>query len=626
MKGQEIIQLSDIEHLLALPEMYIGSMSPIEQEEFIYSDDKIKKETVKYVPALLKIINEAIDNSLDEAIKTNFKFGNRIKVSMTDSTVTVEDNGRGIPVVKSEDTDEYMPVMAFCNVKAGSNFNKTEDNSFSIGTHGIGIKATNVFSKKFEAETADGKNRLTLISKNNLNTYDYTIRKITTQYTKISFTPDLERFGLEELEEVYHDLIKQRLFFLSYSFPKIKFYFNDKRISITSERQFMNLFSSSFEILSTDKWFIGVCPNEEEDFSFFTYVNGLYLKRGGLHIDMISSEISSRIREVLIKKYKTIKPADIKNKISLVVFFRDFPTMKFDSQTKETLTNSVPDIKKYMEFSADDFQNLTRRILKNDEIMDSIVEMFKLKEEFKKRKALKGLSSGNRRVVSTSYFPPVGKKNYLMITEGFSATGSMLKILGRKNIAYYSLRGKPLNTLNVPVSKMVKNKELQEIVDILGLDLLDKETDMDYEKVVFLADADTDGTHIRSLLLTFFHKFTPKMLLEGRILFMNTPLVIIFDTKGKPMRWFYNIDEYNEALEKEPALKKRESKYYKGLGALSRDIFDKILEKEGTFENMLVQFEKAPDSTQSIQDWMGSEGRDARKDNLMGKGFSLSSI
>lgn len=626
MKAAEIISLDERTHILQLPEMYIGSMSNITSEEFIYADNKIRKEQIEYIPALLKIINEAIDNSLDEAIKTNFKYGNRIRVSIDDYEVSIEDNGRGVPVIKSEDTNEFMPIMAFCNVRAGSNFNKKDDGSFSIGTHGIGIKATNIFSKKFEAETADGKNRLTLVCKNNLETYDYSIRKITTNYTKIKFTPDLERFGLTKIKDIYKQLIEQRLLFLSYSFPKVKFYFNDKRVSIANEKQFMNLFNEHFELFSTDKWFIGVLPNEEEEFSYFTYVNGLFLKRGGNHIDMISLEISYRIRDALSKKYKTIKPADVKNKISLVVFFREFPSMKFDSQTKETLTNSGPEIKKYMDYSSDDFQNMSRKILRNSEIIDSIVEMFKLKEEFKKRRELKRISSNTKKITSDSYFSPIGKKKYLMLTEGFSATSSMLNILGRKEIAYYSLRGKPLNTYNVTIARMVKNKEFQEIVDILGIDLLDKDTDMDFEKVVFLADADTDGTHIRSLLLTFFYKFTPKMLEDGRILFMNTPLVIVFDSKNNPIRWFYTIDDYNNAIASDEKLRKRESKYYKGLGSLSKNIFSKILEKEGSLDKMLIQFKNEECSKQSIKDWMSPEGISARKENLIGKSFNLSSI
>jgi len=214
----------------------------------------------------------------------------------------------------------------------------------------------------------------------------------------------------------------------------------------------MSLFSDSFELFNGDNWFIGVFPNEEEDFSFLSFVNGLNLKRGGNHVNLISFEISYKIRDILSRKYKTIKPGDIKNKISIVVFFNEFSNMKFDSQTKETLTNSTKEIKDYLNMKSEDFLNFSKKILKNNEIMDPILEFFKLKEEYKKRRELKKLAENKKkRVVDDNYFPPVGNNGCLFLTEGFSASSSISRILGRKNLAYYSLRGKPLNSYSLKV-------------------------------------------------------------------------------------------------------------------------------------------------------------------------------
>jgi topoisomerase-4 subunit B len=248
--------------------------------------------------------------------------------------------------------------------------------------------------------------------------------------------------------------------------------------------------------------------------------------------------------------------------------------------------------------------------------------MFKLKEEFKKKQALKNLSNSKKKVSSESYFPPIGDKKYLMLTEGYSATSSMWNILGRRDIAYYSLRGKPLNTFNVPVSKMIKNKEFKDIVDILNLDLLDKNTDMEYDKVVFLSDQDMDGIHIRSLLLTFFHKFTPKMIEDGRICFMNTPLLVAFNKKDDPIEWFFNIDDYMKSSK----TKFHRIDYYKGLGSFEPEVLKKIIEKVGTMEDFLVQFERTSDSEKIIKEWMSSGESGSRKDFLEGRAFNLSAI
>jgi DNA gyrase/topoisomerase IV subunit B len=622
MEKQKIIQLSDRNHCLIRPQMYIGNIGETESEEFIIRD-KIQKEKIKYVPGLLKIINEILDNSVDEAVRTNFKFANRIKIEVNEKSILVEDNGRGIPVEKDKNSDEFMPVLAYCHARSGSNF--SDDNRKTIGTNGLGAVLCNIFSKKFLVETSDGKNKLKLECYNNLSYKDFSIKKSSANFTKVYFEPDFPRFNLHEFNQIHQDLVYQRILFLSISFPKISFYFNGKKVAINSSKSFLSLFSDSFEILSGPSWFIGVFPNTEEDFSFISFVNGLNLKRGGTHVDLISNEISYKLRDLLSKKYKTIKPGDIKNKISLVVFFNDFPNMKFDSQTKETLTNSVKEIKQYLELGNEDFLNFSKKIIKNTEIIEPILEFFKLKEEYKKRKELKRISDNkNKRVVDDSYFPPVGDNNYLFLTEGFSASSSISRILGRQGLGYYSLKGKPLNSHSAKVQKIIANKELKTIIDILGLDLLDKNTDMNFKKVIFLSDQDTDGIHIRSLLLTFFYRFTPGLIEKGRIGFMNTPLIVAFGKKDLPVYWFFSLDEYHNFDQSK--LKDLEIKYFKGLGSFNKNDLQSIIYKTGKMEDLFVSFQKEIDSSVYIDKWMSNEGVQGRKESLIGKSFNISSV
>jgi DNA topoisomerase-2 len=487
--------------------------------------------------------------------------------------------------------------------------------------NGIGSKVTNVFSSYFKVDTSDGKNRLVLVCKDNLKTNDFTISKDSRQHTKVKFKPDLKRFNLSTIDHIHIMLIKQRLLFLSLSHPEIKFYFNKEKMNINNEKNFMSLFSDSFEIFQGKNWFIGLYPNDEDDFNFFTYVNGLHIKNGGNHISHISSEFVNRIRDKLVKKFKSIKPGDIRNKLSLVVFFKDFPNMKFDSQTKETLTNSINEVRDYLELTSENWDSFNKKILKNSEILDPIVDMFKLKEEFKKRKELKKISNGKKKVASDKYFPPTENKKYLALCEGDSASGSLMSILGRKDFGYFALKGKPLNTYDVKTLKLAANKEIQTLVDILGLDLTDPNTDMEYEYVVFAADQDSDGFHIRSLLLTFFDRFTPKLLKAGRICFMDTPLVL-GKKKNEIKKWFFDFESYKNFKSEE----KLEWNYCKGLGTWVKKDLQEIIEKTGGFEKLLTAFEVTNDSERNLKIWMKGSEADERKKKLFNKAFNISTV
>lgn len=619
MKEQKIIQLSERDHILLRPSLWVGSVSKTKSEEIILEDNKFKKKEIAYVPGLIKIINEIIDNSVDEAVRTDYQYADRIKVEVDEKSVSVYDNGRGIPVKKDTASGEYMPVLAFCNARAGSNFENDEER-ITAGLNGVGSTLTNIYSNLFNMETSDGSNRLSLICKNNLEERKVSVRKNSRKLTHIYFEPDLSRFDLKKIDQDHIEILKQRILFLSVAHPKIKFYLNKKRISFSNEKDFMSYFSESFEILKGENWFIGVYPNTEDEFSHFSYINGLFMKKGGAHIDLIANTIGYRSKEILKKKYKEIKPADIKNKISIVVFFNGFKNMKFDSQTKETLTNSPSDIKNYLDLSTDDWEKFVRKLLSNKEINENIVEFFKMKEEIKKRKKLKDLSNNKKkRVQSDSYFPPIGKKKYLFITEGASATGGVSKVLGRKEIAYYSLRGKPLNVLDCKISRIVKNKEIKDLIEILDLDLTNPNTTMSFDKVIFLSDQDSDGIHIRSLLLTFFHKFAPRIFKEGKVCFMNTPLIIAYKN-NKVSKWFLTFKEYNEWKKDK---KGYDFRYYKGLGSFNKEDLNAVIKKSGSMEDFFVSFNFNEDSKKSIEKWFSGKKAEERKEELRDRKFNL---
>ena len=314
-----------------------------------------------------------------------------------------------------------------------------------------------------------------------------------------------------------------------------------------------------------------------------------------------------------------MKPGDVRNKLSLVVFFQNFKNMKFNSQTKETLTNSTMEIRNYLNISSEDWDAFGKKILKNNDLIEPIVEMFRIKEEYKKRQELKKLSNGKKKIQNDKYYPPIGEKKYLILSEGDSATAGLQPVFGRQGIGYFSLRGKPLNTFDAKTLKIVANKEIQAIVDILNLDLTDTKTDMEYEKVVYGSDEDADGIHIRALLLTFFYRFTPRLIEEGRIVFMQTPLMV-GKKKRKIKEWYFSMTDYLKSTSE------LDWQYKKGLGSWEKEDLQEIVEKSGGMEALIVSFKNTNKSKESLSSWMKSSEADARKEKLQGKQFNLSKI
>lgn len=408
----KIIELTDREHVLKRPAMYIGAIDKTVTNEFIVDNNKIEQRYVEYVPGLIKIINEIIDNSVDVAIKTDFKDCTQISVKITDDCVEVKDNGTGIPVIESN--GKYMPELAWGRMRSGSNF-ENDSNRTQIGLNGVGSFCTNCFSLKFIGISDDGIKRCTCKFSQNAFKCTTSISDSKERGVTVKFYPDLKRFNLEKIDENHINIIKQRLINLNLSFPKLSFKFNGKNINIDSFKKYIKMFSDSAEVYESPDYSFAVLHNENDDFQQFSYVNGLKIQDGGTHIDVISSNIVNRIREKLVKKYKTIKPGDIKNKLFIIAFLKNLKNTKFNSQTKEKITNSVSEINQYL--GDIDYDTITKRILKNSSIIDPITEVYKIKEELKRRQEMKSLTKV-KKIKNEKYLPPIKNHKYLMIVEG----------------------------------------------------------------------------------------------------------------------------------------------------------------------------------------------------------------
>lgn len=486
-------QLNDREHILARPAVYIGNVDKCIFSDYFLENNRIVYEEIEYVPAFIKIINEVLDNSIDEAIRTKFEHSNKIKISFNDkeNNILIEDNGRGIPVEQNKD-NIYIPILCWGHSKSGENFSNDSDRE-TIGMNGVGSYASNVYSLSFIGETCDGKNKFIGTWMNNAETLEYNIKKGSNNGTKVQFQPDLKKLSLKKTEvfskdSLYKKIIKQRLFNLSICFPKIKFYFDGDLIKSGNNKTIFSQFGECFESISNDNCMLAIYPNVDESFRSFSYINGLYISNAGSHIDLISNEITGYIREKLSKKYKSIKPGEIKNKLFIVFYGLNFPSPKFDSQTKEKLTNSVKELREYMD--GIDLEKLANRILKNEKIIDPIVEIYKIKEEFKKRQEINSLKKSSKTVKDDKYLPPTSNNlHMLLLGEGESAVSGISSALGRDGIGYYELKGIPMNTYEEKILNVLSNKEMKTLVDILDLDLNnDKKEDSQDWYIVIIND------------------------------------------------------------------------------------------------------------------------------------------
>ena len=401
----------------------------------------------------------------------------------------------------------------------------------------------------------------------------------------------------------------QRLFCLAITFPDIKFSFNGKRISV-NDRKFLKMFNDNIEFVTFKNGFIGVYPNQSDEFSFFTYVNGMYMSRGGSHVEYAANQIVAPIREKLCRKYKTIKPADIKNKLTVIVFMRNFPNPKFDSQTKETLTNLPSDVSSYF---ADEinFDAFAKAVLKNEAIIEPVIETFKIKEELKARKELKAVKKV--KVRSDKYFPGVGSKKYLFLVEGLSAGGGLMKCLGRDGKYYYCLRGLALNAFSASIQKIAANQEVKDVLNIIGLDLTANDTVpfINFEKIVIATDADVDDINITSMLLGWWYRLCPDLYRQGRICKLNTPVVLVKDQKDNIKEWFFTLDQFKE-WEKKNSGSKMKIVYLKGLGSLDTSSLDFIIQHEG-FDNLLEEYKLDESSQEYFENWLGDDAKPRKK-------------
>ena len=581
MSKEDFKVLSARDHVRMRTGMYLGSTAREEVERFVLGN----WQKIEYVPALNKMIDEIIDNAIDEAIRTNFKHANEISVTVKGNTITITDNGRGIPQDEVLDTNTnknvLRPVAAWTKVNAGTSF---DDERVTIGANGVGSACTNFMSKKFVGLTWQKGKSVKVISTDGANKISVENGSKSGSGTQVVFTPDLTLLAIDSIDEVATvELIEDRLTALQIAFPEIRFKFNARRIKESNIRKYAALY--------TDDEMASVVHAQSNNLAYFftastdgfrttSYTNGVNTRQGGAYVDFLINGVVDELSTMIKRKFKIeVGKSTIKNGLTFVLFARNFTNPQYDSQTKERLTNNVSAIKAHYETAMiPNFNSIAKKIMSSADIIDPIVEAQLAKKLAADKRAATLAQKKLKKVKVAKHIQATGDNATLFLCEGDSAIGFLLKVRDPKTVGGFPLRGVVMNTWDIKPADALKNKELGELVAVLGLDINDPDSidDMAYEHVATLADADMDGNHISALLLAFFYKFWPRLFTERRIHMTRTPIMI--SSKGSEVKWFYRYNEAKTFKSSEES-KGFKHRYIKGLASLTEDEYYSIINK-----------------------------------------------
>lgn len=585
MKQPKYIKLSDVEHCLARPGLYIGDIHDIQQPNYMFLNGKFSyEENANHNPGILKIFDEIVSNSVDES-KRNKKLNKiDIDISMLTGEITVYDNG-GIPVKKHKEYGVWIPELIFSELRAGSNFDDSEKNTVA-GQNGLGSTLTNIYSNSFTIFTCDGKKSYKQTFTDNMGSSSKPIINQSTARpgTTIVFTPDWDFFN-SDINTCYES-IRNRVFEIAGCNPNIKVYLNNELLKIHSFTDYVKLFEDEFVCVENDDWTICVGASDK-GFEHISFVNGTRTSIGGTHIDFILQKFVNQIRAYIKKKYKVdVKPSDVKSQLRLFIN-STIINPRYSSQTKENLITQPKDFGS--DITIDD--KFIKKLIASS-VINNIIEWVLAKQKQQELADLRKLNkksdpNGLKKILK---FDDATSKNrrecMVLFTEGDSAATPIRGVRDPKTTAIMPLRGKMMNVRGMSYKDVLKNEEIKNILTIIGLKLGEelKDCSLRFGKVVIAADADMDGQHIIGLFINFISVFFPELILNGILYKLNTPIIIV--RQGKNDIEFFSESEFHK-FEKETT-KKYTSKYYKGLGGFSNKQFKEFLNNDKYIERIEV--------------------------------------
>ena len=573
--AEQISILEGLEAVRKRPGMYIGSTG---------------------IRGLNHLIYEIVDNAVDEHLEG---FCSEINVTLeSDGSVTVEDNGRGVPIEIHPTAKIPAVEVVFTMLHAGGKF---ENSGYKIsgGLHGVGAAVVNALSKwlvvtvkrdgivyqqKFERGVT--KTPLTQIGK--------CLKKETG--TTVSFLPDDEIFEKTIFKE---DAVKSRLHETAYLNPELTIIFSDKRsgkdetitfhepkgiesyvADINKNKEAVSSiihFKDTYEGIEVEVAFQYVNIFEENIFGF---CNNIYTQEGGTHITGFKQKFTTIINQyarelgILKEKDTNFTGLDVRNGMTAVVAIKH-PAPRFEGQTKTKLDN--PDAGVAVSNIVGD--EVTLYFDKHQEELKSVIDCAVASAKIRKAEE----KAKNNVLKKTKYsFDSNGKlancesKNpeecEVFIVEGDSAGGSAKTARNRATQAILPIRGKILNVEKASIDKVLANAEIQSMILTFGCGFSEGYgNDFDisklrYNKIILMTDADVDGAHIDTLLLTFFYRFMPELITNGHIYIATPPLYKVIQKNGKG-EYLYDdkaLDDYRKKHHGKSFTLQR----YKGLGEM----------------------------------------------------------
>ena len=623
---ENIRHLSDVDHIRTRPGMYIGRMG-----DGSHAEDGI------YV-----LLKEAIDNSIDEF---RMHEGNRIEIEITDNrSITLRDYGRGIPQGKM--------IEAVSQLNTGGKYDSKAFKK-SVGMNGVGIKAVNFLSSKFEVRSYRDGNVRTAKFEKGILVSDETEKTSDDRGTFISFEPDDTLF----LNYSFHDdIVEMMLRNYTYLNTGLAIMFNGRRIisrhglsdllkdQMTSEPLYpiVHMQGEDIEIAFTH-----TNQNGEE---YDSFVNGQHTTQGGTHQSAFKEHIARTIKEYF-GKYEY---GDIRNGLVAAIAV-NVEEPVFESQTKIKLGSDKmsPDgisVNKYVgDFVKNEVDNYLHRNLDIAEIIEE-----KVKSSERERKAMAGVTKlarerakkanlHNRKLRDCRiHFSDVKndrkEESSIFITEGDSASGSITKSRDVNTQAVFSLRGKPLNCYGLTKKVVYENEEFNLLQS--ALDIEDGLDNLRYNKVIVATDADVDGMHIRLLTITFFLQFFPELIKKGHVYVLQTPLFRVRNKRNKIKnkavieaedaklkergekqkdyitRYCYSDEERLKAIEELGA--DPEITRFKGLGEISPDEFAGFIGPDIRLEQVTLR--QSDEVEKLLEYYMGKNTMDRQNfiiDNLV---------